>query len=171
MKEIRKIVGQVLENPENYPECMVNSCQLIANYRDRRVEAVVALRGEYKEIRNFWLRATRQAKPEINTKTRRLRAASFALSNAYGHSAYATFTRLNHQLRNAKEYRHIEEFRVLAMMRILSGSAEELYSVTRGIYANRIERSNYENFMLGHISDAVVSQILAFRLMVVEQNR
>ena len=171
MKEVDKIVGLVLENPENYPSCMVNTCQLIANYRRNQVEAVVALQGEYNEIRKFWLRATRLAKPEINTKTRRLREASFALSNAYGHDAYAKFTRLNHQRNNAKEYRRIEGFRLLAMMKVFFGNAEDLYAVTQGIYAKRIEQTHYENFMLGHISDAVVSQILAFRLMVEVQNR
>lgn len=167
MKDVNTIISKVLTAPEEFPDCIVVVCKSISNGITIRKESVAKQRGagEFAHVRKFWLNAIRNAKPERNTKMMRLQAASREVWSEFGREAYENFVTVRAMGKTHREYNLFDCRALLGMWRFFEADTATLYDLTKSLMFGDTSRELYHKFNLGIISDARVSQIVAFRLM------
>ena len=167
MKDVNAIISKVLTTPEEFPDCIVVVCKSISNGIVIRKESAAKQRGtgEFAHVRKFWLKAIRNAKPERNTKMMRLQAASREVWREFGREAYENFVTVRSRGKTHREYNLIDGRTLLGMWKLFEADAVTLYDLTKSLMVGDTNLELYHNFNLGIISDARVSQIVAFRLM------
>ncbi len=166
MKDVNEIISKVLATPEEFPDCIVVVCKSISNGIMIRKESAAKQRGtgEFAHVRKFWLKAIRNAKPERNTKMMRLQAASREVWREFGRETYENFVTVRAG-NSHREFNLFDGHALLGMWKLFEADAATVYDLSVSLMAGDTNRELYHNFNLSIISDARVSQIVAFRLM------
>ena len=165
MSKIFEVAVRIYDNSDDYPVCMGQSASEVLSCKKKEAQAARKLRGEFRDVWHFWIKAVKTAKPERNTKMMRLQEASKAVWREFGYDRYCEFITAKTEWHTGRQFGYYQWLRLKGMLALLeSQNHKDVYELMRDIH-NRDRSSLYAQYGISFVSDASIAEVLAFKVM------
>lgn len=167
MSKIFEVAARIYDNADDYPVCMGQSASEVLSCKKKEAQAARKLRGEFRDVWRFWIKAVKTARPVRNTKMMRLQEASKVVWREFGYDRYCEFITAKTEWHTGRQFGYYQWLRLKGMLALLeSQSHKEVYELMRDISDRDCRRSNlYTQYGITFVSDASVAEVLAFKVM------